>query len=78
LQIITNGKERVVDRAYHILGKKVEQMGHLTGRKGEAFAFTGDVEEDLPNITAVYPMRGEAARGGLDGGPAAGGTGRAW
>jgi wyosine [tRNA(Phe)-imidazoG37] synthetase (radical SAM superfamily) len=32
----------------------------LSGYPGDAFAFTGDVEEDLLSITAVHPMREEA------------------
>ena len=33
---------------------------YLIGYEGNAFAFTGHVEEDLLNITAVHPMRKEA------------------
>ncbi|MFC2037267.1 radical SAM protein, partial [Chloroflexota bacterium] len=33
---------------------------YLVGYEGNAFAFTGDVEEDLLSITAVHPMRGDA------------------
>lgn len=32
----------------------------LIGYEGNAFAFTGDVEEDLLSITAVHPMREDA------------------
>jgi wyosine [tRNA(Phe)-imidazoG37] synthetase (radical SAM superfamily) len=52
--------EQVVNRAYHILGKEVEQVEYLIGYEGNAFAFTGDVEEDLLSITAVHPMREDA------------------
>jgi wyosine [tRNA(Phe)-imidazoG37] synthetase (radical SAM superfamily) len=63
--------EQAVHRAYHILGKHVEQVEYLIGYEGNAFAFTGDVEEDLLSITAVHPMREEAvsdylARAGAD------------
>jgi wyosine [tRNA(Phe)-imidazoG37] synthetase (radical SAM superfamily) len=34
----------------------------LIGYEGSAFAFTGDVREDLLSITAVHPMREEAVR----------------
>jgi hypothetical protein len=33
----------------------------LIGYEGNAFAFTGNVKEDLLSITAVHPMREEAA-----------------
>ncbi len=52
--------ERVVNRGYHILGQKVEQVEVLIGYEGNAFAFTGDVEGDLLSITAVHPMREDA------------------
>jgi wyosine [tRNA(Phe)-imidazoG37] synthetase (radical SAM superfamily) len=49
-----------LNRAYQILGEKVERVEYLIGYEGNAFAFTGDVEEDLLSITAVHPMRGNA------------------
>jgi wyosine [tRNA(Phe)-imidazoG37] synthetase (radical SAM superfamily) len=54
--------EQTVNRAYHILGREVEQVEYLIGYEGNAFAFTGDVEEDLLSITAVHPMREDAVR----------------
>ena len=63
--------EDVINRAYQILGEKVEQVEYLIGYEGNAFAFTGNVEEDLLSITSVHPMREEAvseflARAGAD------------
>ena len=52
--------EDVINRAYQILGEKVEQVEYLIGYEGNAFAFTGNVEEDLLSITSVHPMREEA------------------
>jgi wyosine [tRNA(Phe)-imidazoG37] synthetase (radical SAM superfamily) len=52
--------EQVVNRAYQILKKEVEQVEYLIGYEGNAFAFTGDVEQDLLSITAVHPMRQDA------------------
>lgn len=52
--------EQVVNRAYHILGKEVEQVEYLIGYEGNAFTFTGNVKEDLLSITAVHPMRQDA------------------
>jgi wyosine [tRNA(Phe)-imidazoG37] synthetase (radical SAM superfamily) len=54
--------EQTVNRAYHILRKEVEQVEYLIGYEGNAFAFTGDVEEHLLSITAVHPMREDAVR----------------
>jgi wyosine [tRNA(Phe)-imidazoG37] synthetase (radical SAM superfamily) len=52
--------EQTVNRAYHVVGREVEHVEHLIGYEGNAFAFTGDVEEDLLSITAVHPMREDA------------------
>jgi len=52
--------ERAVNRAYHILKEDVEQVEYLIGYEGNAFAFTGDVEQDLLSITSVHPMREDA------------------
>ncbi len=52
--------EAALNRAYQILSQKVDRVETLTGYEGDAFAFTGDLEEDLLSITAVHPMREEA------------------
>ena len=52
--------EPAINRAYQILSKRVDQVEYLIGYEGNAFAFTGNVEEDLLSITAVHPMREEA------------------
>lgn len=63
--------EEVINRAYQIFGEKVDRVEYLIGYEGNAFAFTGDVEEDLLSITSVHPMREDAvseflARAGVD------------
>jgi len=35
---------------------------YLIGYEGNAFAFTGNVEEDLLSITSVHPMREDAVK----------------
>lgn len=52
--------EKVINRAYQVLSKRVDQVEYLIGYEGNAFAFTDNVEEDLLSITAVHPMRKEA------------------
>lgn len=54
--------EVALNRAYQILSQKVDRVETLTGYEGDAFAFTGDLEDDLLSITAVHPMREEAVR----------------
>jgi wyosine [tRNA(Phe)-imidazoG37] synthetase (radical SAM superfamily) len=55
-------KEETVNRAFQVFTEKlgIDRVEYLTGYEGNAFAFTGKVEEDLLSITAVHPMRKEA------------------
>ena len=57
---VRSPKEEVINRAYQILGETLERVEYLIGYEGNAFAFTGNVEEDLLSITAVHPMREDA------------------
>jgi wyosine [tRNA(Phe)-imidazoG37] synthetase (radical SAM superfamily) len=52
--------EEAVNQAYRILSERVTPVECLIGYEGDAFAFTGNVEQDLLSITAVHPMRREA------------------
>ena len=53
-------REETINRAYQVLSERVDRVEYLIGYEGNAFAFTGDVEEDLLSITAVHPMREDA------------------
>lgn len=52
--------EETVARAHQIMGKEAARVEHLIGYEGNAFASTGNAEDDLLAITAVHPMRQEA------------------
>ena len=52
--------EQVLHRAYRIFCDRMERVEYLIGYEGNAFAFTGDVVQDLLDITAVHPMREDA------------------
>ncbi len=52
--------EEVVNRAFLQLSRKRIRVELLVGYEGNAFAFTGNAEEDLLSITAVHPMREDA------------------
>jgi len=52
--------EYTLNRAYNIFKDKVKDVEFLTGYEGDAFAFTGNIEEDILGITAVHPMREDA------------------
>jgi wyosine [tRNA(Phe)-imidazoG37] synthetase (radical SAM superfamily) len=55
-------KEDMLNAAFQAFANKLGQsrVEYLTGYEGNAFAFTGEAEEDLLSITAVHPMRREA------------------
>lgn len=52
--------EHAVNRAYQVFKEKSIDVEYLIGYEGNAFAFTGNIEEDLLSITSVHPMRKEA------------------
>lgn len=51
--------ERVVNRAFQVFSRKLGDgaVEYLIGYEENAFAFTGNVEEDLLSVTLVHPMR---------------------
>ncbi len=52
--------EEMLIQAYQILTLDNIKVEYLIGYEGNAFAFTGDVQNDLLSITAVHPMREDA------------------
>jgi len=56
------GSEYSLAVAHHLFREKSCNVEYLIGYEGNAFAFTGDVEEDLLSITAVHPMRKDAIK----------------
>ena len=57
---ISSPREEVIVQAYNIFSEKLAHVEYLIGYEGNAFAFTGNVEQCLLSITAVHPMREEA------------------
>lgn len=55
-------REDVLAEAFQVFSSKLgpKRVEYLIGYEGNAFASTGEVEEDLLSITAVHPMRKEA------------------
>jgi len=49
--------EEVLNQSYNLFKEKLDQVECLIGYEGNAFAFTGEVEEDILSITSVHPMR---------------------
>jgi wyosine [tRNA(Phe)-imidazoG37] synthetase (radical SAM superfamily) len=54
--------EESMNRAYQIFSSVIGHAECIIGYEGDAFASTGNVEEDLLSITAVHPMREEAVK----------------
>ena len=52
--------ESAINTAYQIFTEKLSNVEYLIGYEGNAFAFTGEVKDDLLSITSVHPMRQEA------------------
>ncbi|MGD8483952.1 MAG: radical SAM protein [Thioalkalispiraceae bacterium] len=53
-------QEKVIVQAHTIFEDKIDKVECLVSDEGNAFAFTGNIEQDLLSITAVHPMREEA------------------
>ena len=51
--------EQAINMAYQTFSRKLSNVEYLIGYEGNAFAFTGNVEDDLLSITSVHPMREE-------------------
>ena len=49
-----------INVAFQVFNENLDQVEYLIGYEGNAFAFTGNLEEDLLNITSVHPMRESA------------------
>jgi wyosine [tRNA(Phe)-imidazoG37] synthetase (radical SAM superfamily) len=52
--------EYSINMAYQMFTEKLDKVEYLLGYEGNAFAFTGDAEDDLLSITSVHPMREDA------------------
>ena len=57
---INAASEKNINLAYQIFAGRLSNVEYLIGYEGNAFALTGDIENDLLAITSVHPMREEA------------------
>ncbi len=63
---IQSPAEEVITRSFLVFKEYLESVETLIGYEGNAFARTGNVREDILDITAVHPMREDAVRDLLD------------
>ena len=54
---IQSPDETILNRAYQIFSQRVRKAECLTGFSADTFSATGDVLQNLLNITAVHPVR---------------------
>jgi len=61
---VTPAKEETVNEVFQVFAEKLgaDKLEYLIGYEGNAFSFTGRVEEDLLSLTSVHPMRKEAVK----------------
>jgi wyosine [tRNA(Phe)-imidazoG37] synthetase (radical SAM superfamily) len=59
---VNPASEQAINLAYQVFSEKFVAAEYLIGYEGNAFAFTGNVEEDLLSITSVHPMREDALK----------------
>lgn len=59
-RMIMTPDEQNLNMAYQIFSSRLSSVEYLIGYEGNAFAFTGNVEDDLLGITSVHPMMKEA------------------
>jgi len=59
VKTVTAASEKTINLAYQIFTERLTNVEYLVGYEGNAFAFTGNVEDDLLSITSVHPIREE-------------------
>ncbi|NOQ97477.1 MAG: radical SAM protein, partial [Calditrichae bacterium] len=57
---IRRADPETINIAYQIMKSYVDKVELIIGYEGNAFSFTGDIREDILNITAVHPLREDA------------------
>ena len=56
---VKSASEHCINMAYQIFSKQGINVEYLIGYEGNAFAFTGNIEEDILSIASVHPIREE-------------------
>ena len=59
---VKSAGENKINRAFQIFKEQGIEAEYLIGYEGNAFAFTGNIEEDLLGILSVHPIREDGVR----------------
>ncbi|MFP4166009.1 MAG: radical SAM protein [Opitutales bacterium] len=59
---VRSADEETINRIFQLFSDRINHVECLTGYEGNAFASTGDLQNDLLSITAVHPLREEVVR----------------
>jgi wyosine [tRNA(Phe)-imidazoG37] synthetase (radical SAM superfamily) len=59
---IQPARTETINAAYQIISSVVKKSELLTGYEGNAFSATGNIRQDILNITSVHPMREDAVK----------------
>ncbi|MFO8163295.1 MAG: radical SAM protein [Desulfatiglandales bacterium] len=59
---VLSASDEALNIAYQVFKENVANVEYIIGYEGNEFGFSGNVEEDLLDITSVHPMREEAVR----------------
>jgi hypothetical protein len=51
-----------VNRSYQIFSEVLTDVEYLIGYEGNAFGFTGNIDEDILSVSAVHPIREDAMK----------------
>lgn len=54
--------EEAINQAFQIYSRHIDKVEMLLGYEGNAFAHSGNTENDILSVTAVHPMREDAIR----------------
>ena len=52
--------ERTINQCYQIFKEYLDNVEYLIGYEGNAFSYTGNIEQNMLNIMSVHPMKKEA------------------
>jgi wyosine [tRNA(Phe)-imidazoG37] synthetase (radical SAM superfamily) len=62
VKTVIAASEQTINMAYQVFKQRLDKVELLLGYEGNSFSYSGNIEDDLLNITAVHPMREDAVK----------------